>query len=126
MNASMRRAPARLAWAALFGLAALSCGGDQAPPYAQCGGSNDCSADADTCYRLQYQRSDGSQADGRFCSLPCDAATPCPDDGVCLSLAADPSALTICYAPCDVAEDCYAGLRCTPVDGASVASVCMP
>lgn len=110
--------------AALLTLAA--CGGDIAPPYAECGGSDDCAAPSDACYRLRFSRSDGTMADGKFCSAVCTSDAMCPDEGVCLALAGDASGQTICYAPCTSAAACYAGLRCTSVRGASVASVCMP
>ncbi|NOY91737.1 MAG: hypothetical protein GXP55_11125 [Deltaproteobacteria bacterium] len=121
----MNRGVARSGLMILFVAMVAACG-DMAPPYARCGGSDDCNSEADTCYRLRFQRGDGTEADGRFCSQGCDAETLCPEGGVCLALTADASGTMICYAPCDVAEDCYAGLRCTPVDGADVASVCMP
>jgi len=107
-------------------LALGACSGNAAPPYAACGGSDDCTAEADACYRLSFTRADGSLADGRFCSAECASDASCPDDGVCLSLAADTSRRTICYAPCATSSDCFAGLRCTMVSGAGVAAVCMP
>lgn len=99
---------------------------DVAPPYASCGGSDDCGAGADACYRVAFTRSDGSAADGRFCSRSCSSDTDCAAGGVCLSLAGDGSGTAICYAPCSVSADCYAGLRCTPTTGAAAGSVCMP
>ena len=103
-----------------------ACASTTAPPYAECGGSGNCAGPADTCYRLRFTRSDGSAADGKFCSAACSADATCPDDGVCLALAGDASGRSICYAPCASSADCYAGLRCTAVTGARVPSVCMP
>lgn len=107
-------------------LVLCACGTD-APPYAGCTEGDDCGDGSDGCYSVMVDRSDGTEETGALCTRRCETDADCPDDGVCLALAGDSSGTQVCWATCDVALDCYAGLRCTGVDGApGVASICLP
>jgi len=51
----------------------------------------------------------------------------CPDDGACLALEGDAEERLLCWSRCDVSGDCYAGTRCTQVEGApDVDRICLP
>lgn len=104
-------------------LTVAACAGD-VPTYGPCDDARDCSGD-DRCYRLRFDRSDGTEGDGKLCSRPCASDDDCPDDGTCLALAGDVGATFLCLERC--AElDCYQGLACTPVTGADVGPLCLP
>jgi hypothetical protein len=99
----------------------------EGPPFTRCSGGEECAPPADGCYALRFTRSDGSEGEGRQCTLRCGADVTCPGDSVCLVLEGDASETPLCFATCTVAEDCFVGLRCTEVDGeAEVMSVCLP
>lgn len=105
---------------------ATACGAD-APPYAGCQEGTDCGDGSDGCYRVTLTRTDGTEDEGALCTRSCESDSDCPIDGVCLALAGDPGGAQVCWATCDVALDCYAGFRCTGVDGAEgVTSICLP
>ena len=110
-------------------LAALSCllvaCGAGAPSYAGCTDDLDCAEATDTCYRLIFDRSDGSEADGNLCSRDCTSDSECGADASCISLAGDPSMRFFCAARCTVSSDCYADFVCTPLDSMDSA-LCLP
>ncbi|MCB1004154.1 MAG: hypothetical protein KDB35_08205 [Acidimicrobiales bacterium] len=101
----------------------IGCGGD-VPTYGPCDDARDCGGD-DACYRLRFDRSDGSEADGKLCSRRCASDEDCPGDGVCLALAGDPDATYLCFERCPD-EGCFEGLACTPVTGVEVEPICLP
>ncbi|MBX3275178.1 MAG: hypothetical protein KF729_33240 [Sandaracinaceae bacterium] len=109
---------------ALVALALAGCGAN-APTYAGCTDEADCAEDADACYRLLFDRTDGSRAEGNLCSRGCATDADCPLGGVCLALDGDPSATRFCAAPCARSADCYADFVCTPVSGMDLA-LCLP
>ena len=113
---SRRLAPALLLLA--------SCGAG-APTYAACEDDLDCSDPSDACYRLLFDRSDGTSADGNLCSRPCAEDLDCPLSAVCVALAGDPSSTRFCAAACSVSADCYAGFACTRVEAMDL-SLCLP
>lgn len=115
---------ARVALLLSLGLAACGSG---APPYAGCVDDLDCPAPSDGCYRLLFTRSDGTEADGRLCSLGCASDAECPEEGACVALAGDPGATFFCAQRCAASADCYAGFACTAVDGADRSMrLCLP
>jgi hypothetical protein len=104
----------------------LGCAAD-GPPFTRCAGGEECAAPADGCYELRITRSDGSEATGRQCTLRCAGDQDCPDASVCLVLEGDPTSTPLCLATCALPSDCFAGSRCTDVDGPlEVMSVCLP
>ncbi|MEM9069612.1 MAG: hypothetical protein AAGE52_13955 [Myxococcota bacterium] len=92
------------------------------PLYAPCGDSSDCGGDAEGCYRLRFQRSDGSEADGRLCTKPCVSDAECPN-GLCAALAGDPDETFLCFETC-AGETCFEGQACTTTAGAGM--LCLP
>lgn len=117
---------ARLLACVLLCSAGLASCGSGAPPYAVCVDDLDCSAPSDACYALRFTRSDGTDAEGAFCSATCARDEDCPEDGVCVALEGDPSERFFCAARCASAMDCYAGLACTEVEGAAAMRLCLP
>lgn len=120
---SWARASACLAWAALVPFALVGCRGD-VPTYGPCDDARDCGGD-DRCYRLRFDRSDGSEGDGKLCSRPCASDDDCPGEGVCLALAGDVGETFLCLERCPELG-CFEGLACTPVTGADVGPLCLP
>lgn len=116
-------APLALVWlVALLG----GCGAN-APTYAGCTDDLDCASAPDACYRVLFTRTDGSEADGSFCSLECASDADCPEDGACVALDGDPERRFFCADRCAASADCYAGLACTAVEGADRSmQLCLP
>jgi len=110
-----------------FAVVVLSLGGcgADAPTYASCEDDLDCSDPNDACYRLLFDRNDGSRGEGNLCSRGCVEDLDCPLDAVCTSLAGDPSMTRFCALVCTVADDCYADFACTSVEGMDL-SLCLP
>ena len=105
----------------------LAACGAGAPPYAECVDELDCPAPSDACYELRFTRSDGTEAEGRMCSLACASDADCPEGGACVALAGDPSSTFFCAQRCEASADCYAGFACTAVDGADRSMrLCLP
>ena len=99
----------------------------EGPPFTRCSGGEECAPPSDGCYALRFTRSDGSEGEGRQCTLRCGGDVVCPEGSVCLVLEGDASETPLCLATCAVAEDCFVGSRCTRVDGEEeVMSVCLP
>lgn len=114
-------AVALLAWGTASGCVA------EGPPFTRCSGGEECAPPSDGCYALRFTRSDGSEGEGRQCTLRCGGDVACPEGSVCLVLEGDASETPLCFALCDVAEDCFVGSRCTAVEGEEeVMSVCLP
>ncbi len=111
------------ALAPTLALLSLACGAN-APTYAACTDDADCATAADDCYRLLFERTDGSTADGNVCTHECATDADCTE-GVCIALDGDPSATFFCARECVVSADCYADFVCTPVEGMGLA-VCLP
>jgi len=109
---------------ALVAVALVGCGAG-APTFAGCADDLDCADAADTCYRLRFTRSDGSDADGNLCTRACATDADCGSNALCIALEGDPSGTFFCAARCEVSADCYADFVCTPLDGASAAA-CLP
>lgn len=103
-------------------LAGAGC--SSAPMYAPCDDSGDCGGAADGCYRLLFDRSDGTQGDGTMCTKRCVGDADCPGAGVCLALAGDPDRTFVCFESC-VADRCFDPHACTPVDGTDT-DICLP
>lgn len=101
----------------------VGCAGDT-PTYAPCDDSRDCNG-ADRCYRLRFDRSDGTEGDGTLCSRACAEDDDCPGDGVCLALAGDAEGTFVCLERCPEAG-CFEGHACTPITGSDVGPVCLP
>lgn len=118
----VRVASVRLAWA-IVPLVLVGCGGD-VPTYGPCDDARDCAGD-DRCYRLRFDRSDGSEGDGKLCSRPCANDDDCPGEGACLALAGDVGETFLCLERCPELG-CFEGLACTPVTGADVGPLCLP
>ncbi|HJL17000.1 MAG TPA: hypothetical protein RMH99_15150 [Sandaracinaceae bacterium LLY-WYZ-13_1] len=111
----------------LAGALALTGCGAGAPTYAACTDDLDCSEPSDACYRLRFTRTDGTEADGRLCSLGCASDADCPEGGACVALDGDPEARFFCAARCETSTDCYAGFACTRVEGADrTMQLCFP
>lgn len=110
---------------------ALACGlllaacGANAPTYAGCVDDLDCAEGEDTCYRLLFDRTDGTTADGNLCTRECATDADC-DEGLCLSLGGDPAATFFCARACAVSSDCYADFVCTPLEGEPGLAACLP
>ena len=102
----------------------LGCGAG-APTYAGCEDDLDCSDPNDTCYRLLFDRTDGTSAEGNLCSRGCAEDLDCPLDSVCASLAGDPSMTAFCAQRCSSASDCYADFACTEVEAMDL-TLCLP
>lgn len=105
------------------GLLATACSAG-APTYAACVDEADCADATDACYRLIFDRTDGSTAEGNLCTRACATDADCPD-GVCLALSGDPSGTFFCARRCAVSADCYADFVCTPVEGMDL-GLCLP
>lgn len=121
--------PTRFALACLALAAAFAASGcrDTNPVYAPCGGSDDCKGAADGCYRILLTRSDGTEGDGKLCTVECSADADCPDDGACLALEGDADRSFLCYERCAEPADCYQGFRCTTVESPDGSDrVCLP
>lgn len=103
----------------------LSACGAGAPSYATCEDDLDCTDPNDACYRLLFDRTDGSSAEGNLCSRPCEDDLDCPRSGACISLAGDPSMATFCAQRCTLASDCYADFACTAIEAMDL-SLCLP
>lgn len=118
-----------LTFAALLAATLLAPGcGDDSPAYAPCGGSDGCKGkQTDGCYRILLTRSDGSEGDGKLCTLECESDADCPDGGACLAFDADAERTFLCYERCEEPGDCYQGFRCTTVEAPDAADrVCLP
>ena len=108
----------------------LLAGCSSTPLYAPCDEGSECEGPADGCYRLLFERSDGSEGDGTLCSRGCASDADCRD-GACLALEGDPDGTFLCFEACGegtpaAERGCYDGHTCTPVTGASVDAVCLP
>ncbi|MCB9597794.1 MAG: hypothetical protein H6719_34070 [Sandaracinaceae bacterium] len=104
----------------------LAACGAGAPTFADCADDLDCADAADTCYRLLFDRTDGTSADGNLCTHECATDADCGADGLCIALDGDPSASFLCARRCTVSADCYADFVCTPLDGAMDLAACLP
>lgn len=110
-------------WLALLVGPMTGCGAG-APPYAECVDDLDC---PNTCYRLLFTRSDGTEATGQFCSNACEGDADCPEGGACIGLEGDPADSLFCVARCETSADCYVGLACTQLEGAAeLERACLP
>lgn len=103
----------------------LSACGPGAPTYAECVRAADCGEADDTCFRLLFDRTDGSVGEGNLCSRECRADADCPEAGVCIALEGDPEARFFCAARCAEAADCYASFTCTSIAAMDL-SLCLP
>ena len=83
-------------WLGLIALGALAtaCGAG-APTYAGCADEADCADQGDACYRLIFDRTDGTTADGNLCTHECTTDADCTD-GVCLALGGDRVCQMVC------------------------------
>ncbi|MEZ4336390.1 MAG: hypothetical protein R3B82_07160 [Sandaracinaceae bacterium] len=106
-----------------LGALATACGAG-APTYAGCADEADCADQGDACYRLIFDRTDGTTADGNLCTHECTTDADCTD-GVCLALGGDPASTFFCAHPCTASVDCYADFVCTPVEGMTL-GLCLP
>ena len=111
-------------WAALLLLGLIGCADD--PLYGPCDSASDCAAPADGCYELRYDRSDGTTAEGRTCSIGCGRDASCPNGGLCLALEGDASETFLCFATCETSMDCLEGHACTETTGGAGSAICLP
>ena len=128
VHSRFRRVVRELAVLASFVvLASLPACVTEGPPFTRCAGGEECAPPSDGCYALRFTRWDGSEGEGRQCTLRCDSDEDCPADSACLVLDGDATETPLCFATCSVPEDCFVGLRCTPVEGEEEGmSVCLP
>ena len=88
------------------------------PMYAACREGGACEGSgASACYQLRLRRSDGTEARGGVCSIPCERDEDCPQPALCIALADDPGRTFFCVARCDGPQDCIAPHRCTELEG---------
>jgi hypothetical protein len=112
----------------VFAIFALSACAPTAPPYAACEVQEDCAMpESEGCFELRFARTDGTEAMGAMCTSECATDADCVEPGVCITLEGDASMTFFCAQACVDPDDCYAGLRCTAVTGATrTMQLCLP